>query len=187
MARKTVPVAGHFGLFARRYEHGLGRGASACSPGAVRSPRCRAGSAGCGRVRSWAAAPAGEDVAGEPELVDGGLVDLLAVGGRLGAQYARVAGLEADDAQEFGDVDVLGGEAAAQDVVGVGHDLDAEAVQVGVRDAGAEEQGLAGLQSDVVEEHGGDDAGVARVVVGDVGVRRRSGAAEPGAGAPRPR
>lgn len=50
----------------------------------------------------------GKDVAGEPELVDGGLVDLLAVGGRLGAQDARVGGLEADDAQEFGDVDVLG-------------------------------------------------------------------------------
>ena len=62
---------------------------------------------------------------------------------------------------------MLGGQAAAQHVVGVGHDLDAEAVEVGVRDAGAEEQGLAGLESDVVEQHRGDDARVAGVVVGD--------------------
>ena len=81
---------------------------------------------------------------------------------------------------------MLGGEAAAQDVVGVGHDLDAEAVEVGVRDAGAEEQCLAGLQADVVEEHRRDDAGVARVVVGDVGVRGVV-AAEAGRRRPRPR
>ena len=57
-------------------------------------------------------------------------------------------------------------------------------LEVGVRDAGAEEQGLAGLESDVVEQHRGDDAGVARVVVGDV---RRTGRARRRGGCRRPR
>ncbi len=50
-----------------------------------------------------------------------------------------------------------------------------------MRDAGAEVEGLAGLEPDVVEEQGGEDAGVARVVVGDAGVGR-VGAAEAVAG-----
>lgn len=119
--------------------------------------------------RVWGAA-GGEGVAGEAELVDGGVVELFAVGGRLGAQDAGVARLEAHDAEQFGDVDMFGGEAAAQHVVGVGHDLDAEAVEVGVRDACSEVEGFAGLEPYVVEQHGGDDAGVAGVVVGEGGV-----------------
>ena len=149
------------------------RGQRRCSSASEQQPRPGAQQDLRGRAREVVRrAPAYQDVAGEPELVDRGLVDLLAAGSTAsGRRTPGSLGLEADDAQQFGDVDVLGGQAAAQDVVGVGHDLDAEAVEVGVRDAGAEEQGLAGLQSYVVEQHRGDDAGVARVVVGDVGVR----------------
>ncbi|GAA3060565.1 hypothetical protein GCM10020000_49510 [Streptomyces olivoverticillatus] len=39
-----------------------------------------------------------------------------------------------------------------------------------MRDARAEVEGLAGVEDHVVEEHGGDDAGVAGVVPGDGGV-----------------
>ena len=103
-------------------------GARSSSPAVGRGPPCRAGSAGWGG-QVVGAAPSGQDVAGEAELVDRGLVDLLAVGEASGRRTPGSAGLEADDAQQFGDVDVLGGQSAAQHVVGVGHDLDAEAVR----------------------------------------------------------
>ena len=120
---------GQFGRFARGYEDG----GAAESGSAVRRPRglarrAQAGSAGSAPSGGGGGA-GGQDVTGEPELVDRGRVQLLAVGGGLGAQHAGVGRLEAYDPQQFGDVDVLGGQAAAQDVVGVGHDLHAQAAR----------------------------------------------------------
>ncbi len=171
--------AGEFDAFAGGHVHGLARVE-------VSPLRCRGAGGGeddlgggDGEVDGGGAF--GPLRSGEPEVVHGGLVQFLAGLGRLGAQDVGGGRVEADDAEEFGDVDVLGGEAAAQHVVGAGHDLDAEALDVGVGHAGAEEEGFAGLEPYVVEEQGGDDAGVARVVVCEVGVRGEV-AARAGAG-----
>ncbi|GAA3224106.1 hypothetical protein GCM10020216_037510 [Nonomuraea helvata] len=95
----------------------------------------------------------------------------------LGPYQVRLRGREVHDAHELRHVDVLGGEAAAQHVVGVGHDLDADAAEVGVGDSGAEVEGLAGEQVDVVEQEGGGDAGIAGAGAGDVAVHGQVGVA----------
>ncbi len=62
---------------------------------------------------------------------------------------------------------MLGRETTAQHIVGVGEDLDAQTVQVGVRDAGSQEEGLTRGEPDVVQQEGGDDTGVLRVEAAD--------------------
>jgi len=102
----------------------------------------------------------GDLPAGEPELGHRhGVLAILRFDDEVGQ------GGEVEDADEFGDVDVLGGQAAAQDVVGVGHDLDSQAADVGVELAGVEVDRLAGLQGDVVEQQRAQDTDVARVAV----------------------
>ena len=81
-----------------------------------------------------------------------------------------------DDAEQLVDVDRLDREAAADDVVAGAHQLDAGAVQVGVEVAGREVDRLARLEHDVVEQQGGDDAGVARVRLGQARTQLRLGA-----------
>ena len=82
---------------------------------------------------------------------------------------------EVDDGEELVDVDVLGGQSTAHHVVAAGHDLDAGAEQVGVDVAGVEEDRLAGLQDQVVEQQGHERAPVAGVARRDpLGPRRSS-------------
>src|SRR3954447_27047702 len=57
---------------------------------------------------------------------------------------------EVEDLDERGEVDVLGGQPAAQHVVGAGHDLDARAGQVRVQVAGRQEHRLTGGELEVV-------------------------------------
>ena len=59
------------------------------------------------------------------------------------------------------DVDVLGGQARAQHIVRGGHDLHAQAGDVGVHAAGGHEQRLTGPQGDRVEQERRRDPGVA--------------------------
>jgi hypothetical protein len=60
---------------------------------------------------------------------------------------------------------VLGREAAAQDVVGVGHQFDPGAGQVGVQVPGGQVQRLARRQRDAVEQQRGQHTGVPRVAL----------------------
>ncbi len=99
-----------------------------------------------------------------------------------------------DDAEQFVDVDRLGRQAAADDVVARPHQFDAGAVQVGVEVAGGQVDRLAGLQHDVVEEQRGDHARVAGVPLVRVAAprplpadRSSSTPATVGAGSMRPR
>ncbi|GAA3099824.1 hypothetical protein GCM10020254_51640 [Streptomyces goshikiensis] len=179
VARNTVPApdSSGFSPAGTKTDSPGGQG-QFTGPGAAR--RAEQDLRGSGRQDAGLAAGR-EDEPGEPELVRGGLVDLLGIA--LGAQHGRVARLEPHDLQQFRYVNVLGGEPGAQHVVGVGEQFDAEAVEVGVRDARAEEHGLAGLEFDVVEQHGGDHPGIAGVLVDERGVRLVR-AAEPYGGVP---
>src|SRR5262245_1662388 len=99
---------GHHRLLVRRYEDRLARSEQVFprSYGARRAQqdlRRRAGEVAGRRA-------VGEEEPGQPELVDGCLVDLLAVGRGLRAEDPGVARREADDPQQLGDVDVLGGQ-----------------------------------------------------------------------------
>ena len=57
-----------------------------------------------------------------------------------------------DDPDEPVDVDVLPGQPAPQDVVGGGHHLDRHSAEVGVEDAGTEEERLTGLEAVLGEQ-----------------------------------
>jgi len=73
---------------------------------------------------------------------------------------------EVGDAQQFLDVDVFGREAAAQDVVTVGHHFDGGPLQVGVNNPRVQVDALARLQMEVVEQQCEQHADVTRVLIG---------------------
>ena len=86
--------------------------------------------------------------------------------------------------EQLVDVDVLARQAGPQHVVRVRHDLDADALQVGVHGPGGDEQRLPRLQRHRVEQDGRDRARVARVRGREphdraVGARRRRPVGEP--------
>ena len=84
----------------------------------------------------------------------------------------RRLGVEVQHAQQLRHVDVLGREAAAQHVVGVGHQLDARPGQVHVQVARGQVEGLAGREGDPVEQQRGEHARVAGVALGQLEDRR---------------
>ena len=158
VARKTVPSPAAVGVFAGREEGGaarfqadpaaVGAGEAGAAGGAQQDLRCavveRRGGRRRGRGRSGTAGTRRSGCRRPPRR-------------RRSASGRSTPGspaLEADDAQQFGDVDVLGGEPAAQHVVGVGHDLDAEAARG--RRAGRRRRGRGprrAARTDVVEQH----------------------------------
>ena len=69
-------------------------------------------------------------------------------------------------AQQLIDVDVFRGQAGAQHIVRVGHDLETGAANVGVRRAGIQIHGFARLQCQHMQQQRGKQADVARVLLG---------------------
>ena len=72
---------------------------------------------------------------------------------------------EVQDGQQLRHVDVLGGEAAPHHVVGVGHDLHADPVQVGVQVAGRQEQTLEPTEAHPVHQQRGQHPRIAGIVL----------------------
>ena len=66
------------------------------------------------------------------------------------------------------DVDVLARQATTQDVVGVGHDLNTGATEVGVHGAGSQVNLLTRCQSHPVHEQGDEDGRVTGMVLGQL-------------------
>ena len=91
-----------------------------------------------------------------------GAAEASGIGERAGTAMAG-----SSSSEQFGDVDVLAGQAGPDHVVGVGEQLDPGAVQVGVQAAGGHEHGLARLQHDVPSSSDGDHAEVTGVIRGD--------------------
>ena len=100
------------------------------------------------------------------EVVDGRIEGRHRPGDPLGRDPRGRRGGRVEDAQEFGDVDVLVRQPGAQDVVRGGHDLHAHAAEVGVDRPGREEEGLPRPQRDGVEQQRRDDARVPRIPLG---------------------
>ena len=82
----------------------------------------------------------------------------------LGGEHGHADGLERDGVQQFRHVHELRREPAAEHVVRGRHDLDAEAVQVGMDVAGRQVHGLARRQRDPVQQQRNQHARVAGVV-----------------------
>ena len=101
----------------------------------------------------------------EAELRDRGVEPGDPVGQDAGREDGHLDG-GVDELEQFGDVDVLAGQARTDHVVGVGEQFDAGAAQVGVQAAGRHEHGLARLQHRVPHQQQGDHADVPRTVGG---------------------
>ncbi len=76
----------------------------------------------------------------------------------------RRVGSDGRDFQDFVDMDRLVRQPCADHVFGRVHEFDGSTGQVAVEDAGGQEERLAGLERDVVQQHRGDEARVARPV-----------------------
>ena len=109
------------------------------------SRACTAGSAGHRRARRPAAPPRRAVEAAQQELRGVRVVAHPSRRRPCRAAPAACRGREVEHPQQLGDVDVLGGQPAAQHVVRVRHQLDAGAGQVGVQVAGGQVQRLARL------------------------------------------
>jgi hypothetical protein len=81
----------------------------------------------------------------------------------FGTNYDVDRRREVQHSQQFGHVDVLGGQPAAKHVVGVGHHLDTHALQIGVQIARGQVDGLPGTERDPVQQHGSQHARVAGI------------------------
>ena len=80
----------------------------------------------------------------------------------FGSDPHRWRGSNAEALEHLLGVDLLRGEAGAQHIVAGRHDLEAQAVQVGVQGPVRDVQRLSRLESDGVQEKRGDHPGVAR-------------------------
>ena len=100
----------------------------------------------------------------EREVGDAGVVDHGVVAVRRGLDDRCGPGFDVHDPQELRDVDVLGRESAAQDVVARRHELDSEPRLVGVEHAGGGEQGVTAPEHDEVHEERDVEAAVPRKV-----------------------